>query len=326
MNSTGLLQSILIVSGLMSTAVAQDAASVPAEVRPVLENAAAYILQPNDGVTLHSLQAKEIADKTFRLDQEGQVNCPMIGRIRLANLTAQQAEELLRSKLKAYYLQPDLELEVSSLHTEPVSVIGAVGNPGIHEMKGRTTLLDALSLGGGVRADAGPVVVLTRQATFGMIPYSNAHSTFAGESVAEINLKDLLDGLDQKENIVILPHDVISVPPAQIVYVVGNVRHPGGFNLSGKSNLTVLQALSLAEGLDQRASPERARILRRAVLPEQQIAVDLKKILAGKSEDVILQPNDILFVPNSTAKVITSRSVEAAIQIGTGLMIFATHF
>jgi polysaccharide export outer membrane protein len=326
MNSRNFLPSILVISILMARAMAQDAASPATGAAAVPKNVAAYTLQPNDQITLHSLQVKEIADKAFRLDQEGEVNCPLIGRIRLTNLTAQEAEALLRSKLKAYYIQPDLELEVSSLHSEPVSVIGAVGNPGVHEIKGRTTLLDALSLAGGVRPDAGPVVVLTRQASAGMIPYTTAHGTFSGESVAELPLKDLLDGVDQKENIVILPHDVISVPAAQIVYVVGNVKHPGGFTLSGKSSLTVLQALSLAEGLDPRASPERTRILRRTVLPEQQIAVDLKKILAGKSEDLLLQPNDILFVPSSTTKVVTSRTLEAAIQIGTGLAIFATHF
>lgn len=324
MKSNGLLQSALLIFGLVSTAMAQDAAKVPARV--VLENAATYTLQPNDQVTLHSLRAKEVADRVFRLDDEGLVNCPLIGRVRLADLTAQEAEELLRTKLKAYYLQPDLELEISALHAEPVSVIGAVGNPGVHEMKGRTTLLDALSLAGGARPDAGSTVVVTRQPSRGMIPYSTAHATFGGESVAEFNLRDLLDGADLKENIVILPHDVISVSAAQVVYVVGNVKHPGGFTLAGKSNLTVLQALSLAEGLDPRASPERTRIIRRTHLPEQQITIDLKMILAGKSEDLILQPNDILFVPTSTAKVITSRTIEAAITIGTGLAIFATHF
>ena len=133
--------------------MAQDAAKAPAHV--VLENVSTYTLQPTDQVTLHSLQVKEVADKTFRLDEEGLVNCPLIGRIRLADLTAQEAEELLLSKLKEFYLRPDLELEISALHAEPVSVIGAVANPGVHEMKGRTTLLDALSLAGGARADAG---------------------------------------------------------------------------------------------------------------------------------------------------------------------------
>jgi polysaccharide biosynthesis/export protein len=322
--SNGLLQSSLLIFGIVSAAMAQDAAKAPAHV--VLENAATYTLQPSDQITLHSLQVKEVADRVFHLDEEGQVNCPLIGRVRLADLTAQGAEELLQTKLKAYYLQPDLELEITALHPEPVSVIGAVGNPGVHEMKGRTSLLDAISMAGGARADAGSTVVVTRQASRGMIPYSTAHATFSGESVASFNLRDLLDGVDLKENIVILPHDVISISSAQVVYVVGNVKHPGGFTLAGKSDLTVLQALSLAEGLDPRASPERTRIIRRTQLPEQQIAINLKQILAGKSEDLVLQPNDILFVPTSTAKVITSRSIEAAITIGTGLAIFATHF
>jgi polysaccharide export outer membrane protein len=326
-NSTGFLQSVLVLSALMTIATAQDAASLPAGAPASSESpAAVYVLQPNDEITLHSLKVKEIADKMFRLDEEGQANLPMLGRVHLATLTVAQAEELLRSKLKTYYVEPDLELNVSTVHIEPVSVIGAVGTPGVKEMKGRTTVLDALSLAGGVRPDSGPVVVLTRQASNGAIPLQGAHTTFSGEGVAEINLKSLLDGLNPSDNIVVMPHDVISVPPAQIVYVVGNVKHAGGFPLGGRSNLTVLQALSLAEGLDPRASPEKTRIIRRKTEPEQQIAVDLRKILQGKAEDVVLQPNDILFVPSSATKVITSRTIDAAIQIGTGLAIFATHF
>jgi polysaccharide export outer membrane protein len=326
MSSINLLRTFVILSWVMSIALAQDATSTAAPARGHGEGTATYVLGPNDEVTVRSLQMKEVADKTFRLDQEGQVNFPMIGRIRLSNLTASQAEELLSSKFKTYYVEPDLQLSVSTFHTEPVSVIGAVGNPGIHEMKGRTTLLDALSLAGGVRGDAGPVVVLTRDAAHGPIRGPNAHTRFSGESVAEIDLKNLLEAHDAAENILVQPYDVISVPPAQLVYVVGNVKHAGGFTLSGKSSLSVLQAISLAEGLDPRAMPEKARILRRGTQSEQQIAVDLKKIMNGKGEDVTLQSNDILFVPSSTSKVITSRTIEAAIQIGTGLIIFATHF
>jgi hypothetical protein len=50
--------------------------------------------------------------------------------------------------------------------------------------------------------------------------------------------------------------------------------------------------------------------------------VDVKAILAGKQEDIVLRPNDILFVPSDAMKTITSRTIEAAIQIGTGLAIF----
>ncbi len=282
-----------------------------------------YTLQPNDEIAVHSLQVKELADKSFRLDQEGNINFPLIGRIGLAGNTVPQAEERLAAKLKTYYVQPDLELSISSLHTESVSVIGTVGSPGVRQVTGRTTLLDALSLAGGVRPDAGPVVIVTREPAYGPIKYPTAHTSQSGESVAEIDLKSLLDARDPAENIQVRPHDVISIPPAQIVYVVGNVKRAGGFPLGGKSDLSVLQALALAEGLDPRAAPERARILRRGVGSEQQIAVNLKKILAGKAEDLTLHPNDILFVPNSESKTITTRGVEAVLQMATAALIFA---
>jgi polysaccharide export outer membrane protein len=325
MSSITLLRTFAILSSVISIAVAQEGASPAAPARAPSDSAA-YILGRNDEITARSLQMKDIADKVFRLDQEGYVNFPLIGRIQLSNLSTTQAEALLNSKLKTYYVEPDLQLSVSAFRTEPVSVIGAVGTPGIHEMKGRTTLLDALSLAGGVRGDAGPVVVITRDEAHGPIPGPNAHTKFSGESVAEVDLRSLLDARDPAQNILIQPHDVISIPPAETVYVVGNVKRPGGFPLSGKSSLSVLQAVSLAEGFDPRAQPERARILRRGTQAQQQIAVDLKKILNGKSEDVILQSNDILYVPSSTTKVITTRAIETAVQIGSGLIIFATHF
>lgn len=285
-----------------------------------------YLLQQGDEISLHSLIVKELGDKTFRIDDQGAVNLPLLGRIRLADLSATQAEDVLRSKLKTYYIDPDLEVNITSVHTQTVSILGSVALAGIHEMKGRITLLDALSMAGGVRPEAGPTLVLTRPASNGPIPLETAHATASNESVVEIDLKDLLDGRRPEENILVLPNDVISVPAAQIVYVIGNVKHAGGFTLSGKSNLTVIQALSLAEGPDPRAALENARILRRSAGHEEQVIVDLKKILKNKAEDVDLQPNDILFIPSSTAKVISSRTIEAAIQIGTGLLIFSTHF
>lgn len=329
MNSGYLFRTLLILLLPIPMAMAQDAASTAVTVPPAVGEAAPHdlVLQPNDEIVLRSLQVKEIADKTFRLDQEGDINVPLIGRIRLVNLTGQQAEELLKLKLKVYYLEPDLQLNISSVHSEAISVIGAVGNPGVHEIKGRTRLLDALSLGGGIRGEAGPVVVLTRQAEYGPIPRPEAHRSTSGESIAEIDLKSLLDAREPAENVLVQPHDMISVPPAQMVYVIGTVKHAGGFTLNGNTGLSVLQALSRAEGLDVHASAEGARILRRrGTQQEQQIPLDLKKILAGKAEDVEMAPNDILFVQSSTARVVTSRTIDAAIQIATGMLVFATHF
>ncbi len=305
---------------LMQAAVAD---TPPASDRKSPEDLpVAYTLTADDEITVHSLQAKEIADKTFRLDQNGEVKFPLAGVVHLGGSTVRQAEQSVAGALKTYYFDPDIAISVTARHSEPVSVLGSVGTPGVYQLKGQTRLLEALSAAGGVRGDAGPVVIVTRQNVYGLIPHRDARQTLAGESVVEIDVKSLTEARNSIENILIEPHDVISVPPAQLVYVIGNVKKAGGFALGGRPTLSVIQALALAEGLDPRAAPQRARILRRGSPGDQQILVDMKKILAGKTEDVVLHPNDILFVPSSAMKTITSRSIETAIQIGTGLAIF----
>src|ERR1700676_5112338 len=131
----------------------------------------AYILAADDEITIRSLQAKEITDKPFRIDKTGEVNFPLLGSIHLAGTTAHEAEALLREQLKRFYVEPDVALNITARHSETASVIGAVGAPGVHQIHDQTTLLDALSLAGGVRGDAGAVVRITRQHTHGKIPH-----------------------------------------------------------------------------------------------------------------------------------------------------------
>ena len=284
--------------------------------------ASGMTLQPGDEILIRSLIVKELSEKTFKLDERGDINAPLLSRVHLAGLSVPDAEKALVTKASKYYVNPDLEVSLSSAHADQFSVIGSVGAPGVYQIKTRLRLLDALSQAGGVRPDAGPYAVVTRVASSGPIPVPSSQPDASGGSVATVDLKSLLNAADAGNNFVIQPNDSISIPAAQVVYVIGNVKHAGGFTLNGRPNLSVLQALALAEGLDVRAAPSKARILRRETQPEQQIPVDLKKLLKGKEEDVVLHPNDILFVPSSTEKVVATRSIEAMIQIGTGLLIW----
>jgi polysaccharide biosynthesis/export protein len=280
------------------------------------------VLQANDEITVRSLQAKEVSDKTFRLDQNGEVNFPLAGVVKLNGMTPREAEGALTTALKPFYREPDIQINVASFHVETVSVLGSVGTPGVYPMKTRMDLLEVMSAAGGIRGDAGPTLTLTRQGLYGPIPHLGARQLLSGESVVDIDLHDLMQGQNTADNIPVKPHDVISVPAAQLVYVVGLVKRAGGFPLAGRPSLTVVQAIALAEGLDPRAAPKNVRILRRGALADHQITVDVKKILAGKAEDVVLRPNDVLYVPSDAMKTITNRTIDAAIQIGTGLAIF----
>ena len=140
---------------------------------------------------------------------------------------------------------------------------------------------------------------------------------------ASVPVSELLEGNNPSANVVVLPGDIITISRAHLVYVLGDVRRAGGFVLGESSDLTVLKALSLAQGLKETASPSHARILRAdASGKRSEENIDLKKLLNGKEEDITLRANDILFVPSSLTKKIFSRGAEAAVDTGTGIAIY----
>jgi polysaccharide export outer membrane protein len=142
--------------------------------------------------------------------------------------------------------------------------------------------------------------------------------------VAEISLKSIMESKNPEENILVQPNDVISVPRAEMVYVIGEVKKSGGFVLTERKSLSVLQALSLAEGVLPASAPQNAKILRAAAdgATRTETAINVKKLLAGKTADLSLHADDILFIPSSTAKRAGIRALEAAIQTGSGLLVY----
>ena len=100
------------------------------------------------------------------------------------------------------------------------------------------------------------------------------------------------------------PNDVISVPDAQLVYVMGYVKKSGGFMIRDKEHITALMALSMAEGAAPTAAPQNGRILRRQAgsANRQEIPVDLRKMLDGKAPDVPMEPGDIWSFPTAFPK------------------------
>jgi polysaccharide export outer membrane protein len=192
-------------------------------------------------------------------------------------------------------------------------------------MNGPKTLFEVLSLAGGLNPDASNRVKITRAVSEGPLPLPKAVSDKTGEFyIGELNVRNVMEASNPDENIIVLSNDVITVPKAEMVYVVGAVRKAGGFPLFEKEQISVLQAVSLAEGLEKVASARKARILRQANPGEQrtEVTVNVEKIFSGQAQDVQLQANDILFIPNSVAKSASMRALEAAIQAGTGVAIW----
>src|SRR5579859_666334 len=280
-----------------------------------------YVLGPEDQIKIWALGVEEISDKPLRIDPSGEIDLPMVGRVHAAGLTVEQLKSTLVERLAKEVREPRVSIDIVEFGSQPVSVMGAVNHPGVLQVNGRKTLAEILALAGGLRPDAGPYVKIARKKQWGEIPLQNTKSDESGNfQVGQVGVRELLSASNPSENILIRPHDVITVPTAEMVYVVGAVKKPGGFTLNERESVSVLQALSMAEGLGPTPKAQDSKILRTVpgASERKEIPVDLKKVMTGKAEDQALRPNDILFVPDSTAKKAGIRAIEAAIQTATG--------
>ena len=284
-----------------------------------------YLLGPGDRISVTVSDLKEIQFQPTTLAPDGSVEFQYTGRLQAGGLSPEQLAREIETRLKRIVREPRVVVEITEYGSQPVSVLGAVHKPGVHQLRGGKTLIEVLSMAEGLSNEAGNTIMVTRPKSSGPIPLATTTEDRAGNFlVANIGLKKLLDGSAPESNILIRPNDVISVPRAELIYVVGNVHKPGGFALLERESVSTLQALALAEGMDATASPQNARILRASGDGDQrkEISVDLRKILSNQAPDQKLQPNDILFIPNSAAKSTSRRALEVGIQMATGVVIF----
>ncbi len=283
-----------------------------------------YVLGPGDQISLQlTPDGEEVNGKLWRIDDAGDLIVPMAGTVHAAGLTTRDLAGVLSEKFKVYYHEPQVIVSVTEMRSQPVSVMGAVNAPGVHQLQGHKTLIEVLALAGGLRPDAGYRVRITRRREWGTIPLPGA--TVKGDfSVAEVALKGLMEAADPSRNIAIMPDDVLTIPVAEMIYVIGDVQKSGGFVLGERRQISVLQALAMSQGLGSSARADEARILRLdpGTDARTELPVNLKKILAGQATDVPMQSNDILFVPVNGARRIGVRALEAMVNMGTGLAIY----
>lgn len=282
-----------------------------------------YILGPDDQIAIQAPDVEEISKQPVRIDMRGNINLPMVGRLHAAGLTADELELEIKQRLRKYLQEPDVTVSISEFRSQPISILGAVQTPGVHQLQGRKTLFEVLSMAGGLRQDAGYRIRITRRLEWGRIPLPGAADDPTGQfSVASVNVKSIMDATNPAENIAVKPEDVISVPKGDIIYVMGAVHKAGGFVLGESESLSALQVLALAEGLDRFADTKNSYIIRATL----RNPVDLKKLIAGKGVDVPLKADDILVIPSSGRKAATIRGLEAMLgmgtQIGTGVAIY----
>jgi len=308
-----------------------------------------YRIGPEDLILITVFEVPELT-RDVRVSANGEISMPLLGAVKASGLSPQELERVLQELLRRTYMKdPQVSVFVREMQSHPVSVFGAVRKPGVFQIRGARTLIEVLSLAEGLEEDAGDTVIVMRkpphagpaygagsreiaeESGYDTLAVSDEAGTFpsrvdgtAQAENIEIDLKVLLESPDSRHNILVYPGDFVKVTRAGIVYVVGEVNKPGGFVLQTNENISVLQALALAEGHTGTAAKSKARIIRtdQQTGERVEIPLDLEKVLEGKSEDALLQPKDILFVPNSASRTALYRAAETAISIVSGVIIW----
>jgi len=306
-----------------------------------------YVIGSGDLISIEVFDVPELS-REVRVNETGYISLPLIPvKIRGSGLTTFQLQDKIAELLQTNGLvsNPQVTVFMKEQKSEPITVIGAVKSPLVFQAVRQTTLLEVLSQAGGIADDAGGTVIITRAAPAadaapGATPESGPKSADPMDAAIAaakspdpappaqtitINLNDLLNGGDPKFNIPLLGGDVVSVPRAGIVYVVGAVMRPGGFVLqTDRDHLTALKVLSLAGGTTNTAKASHAVILRKnpQTGANEEFPVDLQRVMQLKKQDVTLEASDILYVPDSTGKKALHRAGDVAISLGSGVALF----
>jgi polysaccharide biosynthesis/export protein len=296
-------------NGAQSSWLSESSASTDSKVS-AKDNSSFLKLGPGDLLEISVYNVPELTTKV-RIGNSGDIYLPLIDYVHVADLTVDEAQGMIQKRLEdgGFVRNAHVTIFLNESASQGVTILGEVSKPGVYPALGDRKLYDFISAAGGFTTAAGRKVSVIRQRN--------------PSAPITVNLpRNLAD--DSQDNIAILPGDMITVPRAPIVYVVGDVGRPAGL-LVDNGNLTVLQALALAGGANHTAKMAGTRIIRKGPTGMTETRVPLKKMLEAKAPDVNLQGDDILFVPVSGARVAAGRGFEAAMAAASGLAVIAVH-
>ncbi len=294
-----------------------------------------YQIGVGDVLDIHVNDEDDISGR-YQVDQDGNVKVSLLSKpVSAAGATTFQLATKLSDELKAQQILRDPSVSVLILRevTQNVSILGAVMKPGVYPIEKPTTVMDLISLAGGLAPNAGNSLTVTHQGPANS-PASgtgslNANGSRKADGDATINMTTLLSAKDPSANVGVHAGDVVTVNTAPVVFVVGSVVRPGAFAVQDRrSAMTVLQAVAMAEGPTPTAALGKTIIIRQSSnsAERQEIPVDLKRVMRGKDNDQVLEANDILFVPQSGLKAGARRLGDVGAQAASNVAGYALLF
>ena len=266
------------------------------------------LIGPGDLLNIAAYDTPELT-QTVRVESDGGVNLLLLGQTKIAGMTAAQAGKWIEDELvrRNFQVKPHVTVLIAEFASQAISVTGEVSHPGIFPIMSTRSVLDAISLAGGFTPLADTRVTIKHR--------------LGNEETVTVNLKT--DRADDAlaANVVIYPGDIVVVPRAGIVYVLGEVGRPGGIVMQDNGRITILQALAQAGGSLYTASQNGAYLLHKGETGYVSTRVKVGDLLKGQGSDFELSRNDILYIPPSTMKHIAGQT-SSLVQTVAGAAVY----
>ena len=246
-----------------------------------------YILGPADSISINLTDTDDL-DNTYLIDQEGMIDLPFIGKVKLDGLTLNEAQNILMDVIKGFYKNPDLQINIEEFNSSKVYIVGAVRNQKTINLDQKPIKL----IEAAIEANFNPSAADKLYGTKGFLRRDN--------QVYKINLSNAFSGLDEKENFYLKKNDVIFIDRnSEAIHVFGEVSKPGVYFPNLEYSLTELISTS---GLNQlTANAKKVYVIREkfnSFLEVDVFQLDIKNpinLIAGRK--FMLQAKDIVFVP-----------------------------
>jgi len=259
-----------------------------------------YRIGPGDVLDIRIYNRPQLSRDAVRVEGSGMIRMPLIEtEIRAVCLTEGELAKEISTRYARYYKNLQVDVFIKEYHSRQVAIIGAVNDQSRFELQRRVRLLELLTYAKGPSSKAGQTINIVHSTNSS--PCKQTDETDESTAFSSYKLSDVLQG-DPKSNPYLETGDIVTLPEADQVYVVGNVFMP--LTIPLKEPITLTRAIAMAGGLRQDTRKDKIRVLRQepGTTIRKEIVVDLSAIEKKSSEDLALAPNDIIDVPTSAGK------------------------
>ena len=277
-------------------------ASASAPITKSVSDDDRYRIGPGDVLDIRILNRPNLSRDAVRVEGNGMIRMPLIDdEIQAACKTEGELAKDIADHYLKFYKKPQVDVFIKEYHSRQVAVIGAVNDQARFELQRRIRLLELLTYAKGPSPKAGQVINVVHAPQPQICQKGAADAEESKNAFVSYKLSDTLTG-DPRSNPYLEPGDIVTLPEANQIYVVGNVYTP--LTIPLKEPITLSRAVAMAGGVKQDSKKDKVRIVRQETgsATSREIVVDLTAIEKKRAEDIALLPNDIIDVPTSGTK------------------------